>query len=145
MLPAITLEMADHDNPLARCSSTFRQLISRNGRPICFPSSRARATPAFVRSLRLSRSRSATQLKMANIRFLIERSVVRVHASFGDDDHTITPHSSSSPRTMSSVSRKERPTREISKTYRVVTSRAGSRTYSSNARKPGRSDAASYR
>ena len=55
---SITLEIetADHDNSLARCSSTFRPLISRKGRPMLFPSSRARATPAFVRPLRFSYS-----------------------------------------------------------------------------------------
>jgi len=74
---SITLEIADHDNPLARYSPTFHQLISLNGRPMCFPFIRTRATPAFVRSLRFSRSRPATHEKIASMRFLIERSVTR--------------------------------------------------------------------
>jgi hypothetical protein len=41
---SITLEIetAGHDISLTLYSSTFRQLIFRNGRPICFPSLRAR-------------------------------------------------------------------------------------------------------
>jgi len=35
----LEIETADHDNPLARYSSTFRQLISRKGRSMCYPSS----------------------------------------------------------------------------------------------------------
>jgi hypothetical protein len=76
-----------------------RSSSSLAGGPMCFPSLRARATPAFVRSLRFSRSRSATHEKIANIRFLMERSVICVHASLGESDQTITPHFSSSPRT----------------------------------------------
>jgi len=48
---SITLETADHNNPLARYSPTFRQLISRNGRPMCFPSVRA-----HVKTLQIAQS-----------------------------------------------------------------------------------------
>jgi len=47
----LEIEMADHDTPFAQYSSTFRQLISRKGRPMYFPS-----LPALVKTLQIAQS-----------------------------------------------------------------------------------------
>jgi hypothetical protein len=48
---SVTLETAGHDSPFARYSSTFRQFISRKGRPMCFLSLRA-----HVKTLQIAQS-----------------------------------------------------------------------------------------